>query len=97
MGSTWTWAAFQSVVTLRRTCSHSRQHMVLNLSRERHTFDPRTSASATNKADYGLCKNKDCGRFNLFLLRRPTNDVYVVFQDKVYFLHNKTKEHFYKV
>ncbi|TNN67702.1 hypothetical protein EYF80_022018 [Liparis tanakae] len=54
MGSTWTWAAFQSVVTLRRTCSDSRQHMMLNLSRERHTLDPRTSASATSKADYGL-------------------------------------------
>lgn len=56
MGSTWTWAAFQSVVIRCLTCSDSRQHMVLYLSLERHTLDPRTSASAVNEAERGLCE-----------------------------------------
>lgn len=56
MGSTWTWAAFQSVVIRCLTCSDSRQHMVLYLSLERHTLDPRTSASAVNEAEQGLCE-----------------------------------------
>lgn len=48
MGSTWTCAAFQSVVIRFLTSSDSRQHMVLYLSLERHTLDPRTSASAAD-------------------------------------------------
>lgn len=51
MGNTWTRAAFQSVVMSFLTCSDSRQHIVLNLSLERHTLDPRTSASAAHKAE----------------------------------------------
>lgn len=54
MGSTWTWAAFQSVVILSLTSSDSRQHMVLYLSLERHTLDPRTSASAAKGPQIGL-------------------------------------------
>lgn len=50
MGSTWTWADFQSVVMHCLICSDSRQHMVLYLSLERHTLVPRTSVSAANKA-----------------------------------------------
>lgn len=46
MGRTWTRAAFQSVVIHCVTCSDSRQHMVLYLSLDRHTLDPRTSARA---------------------------------------------------
>lgn len=46
MGRTWTRAAFQSVVIHSLTCSDSRQHMVLYLSLDRHTLDPRTSARA---------------------------------------------------
>ena len=49
MGSTWTCAAFQSVVIRFLTSSDSRQHMVLYLSLERHTLDPRTSASAADR------------------------------------------------
>lgn len=51
IGRTWTWAAFQSVVIHCLTCSDSRQHMVLYLSLERHTLDPRTSARAVKTAD----------------------------------------------
>lgn len=68
MGSTWTWAAFQSVVIRCETCSDSRQHMVLYLSLERHTLHPRASASATNEAEQGLCKNQECGESSLFIL-----------------------------
>lgn len=56
MGSTWTWASFQLVVIRCLTLSDSRQHMVLYLSLERHTFDPRTSASAVYKAEKSLCE-----------------------------------------
>lgn len=60
MGSTWTWAAFQSVVRRPLICADSRQHMVLYLSLERQTLDPRTSASAANEAERGLCENENC-------------------------------------
>lgn len=52
MGSTWTWAAFQSVVICFLMCSDSRQHMVLYLSLERQTLDPKTSARAKNTAEH---------------------------------------------
>lgn len=57
MGSTWTWAAFRSVVIRCLICSDSRQHMMLYLSLERHTLEPSTSASATKEAEQSLCKN----------------------------------------
>lgn len=49
MGRTWTRAAFQSVVIHCLTCSDSRQHMVLYLSLDRLTLDPRTSARAVKR------------------------------------------------
>lgn len=69
MGSTWTRAAFQSVVIRCRTCSDSRQHMVLYLSLDRHTLDPRTSASATDEAQQGQRKNQGCGQRSFFIFR----------------------------
>lgn len=53
IGRTWTRAAFQSVVIQCLTCSDSRQHMVLYLSLERHTLEPRTSARAVKRV--GKC------------------------------------------
>lgn len=88
MGSTWTWAAFQSVVIRCETCSDSRQHMVLYLSLERHTLHPRASASATNEAEQGLGKNQECAESSLFILSvylqlrtpccyHPPNNLYI--------------------
>lgn len=66
MGSTWTRAAFQSVVICFLTCSDSRQHMVLYLSLERQILDPRTSASAV-KEEEKVCRNQKCGQFSQYV------------------------------
>lgn len=58
MGSTWTCAAFQSVVIRFLICSDSRQHMVLYLSLERQTLDPKASARAKNTAEHRLSKEQ---------------------------------------
>lgn len=66
MGSTCTWAAFQSVVMQRFTTSDSRQHMVLYLSLERQTLEPRTSASAVAEVTRNIRDN--VGKSGIFIV-----------------------------
>lgn len=85
--------------------------MVLYLSRERHTLDPRTSASATNEAEQSLCKKPECVLFMRFFLRagmhmlalkkplsvHPVDNGYILFQEKVMATSTNMLETFYCV
>lgn len=84
MGSTWTWASFQLVVIRRLTFSDSRQHMVLYLSLERHTLDPRTSASAVYEAEKSPCEQPERDPFGQYVT--PPKNVALMFWDYFYLL-----------